>query len=192
MADWRRLVIDGIYRLGTPPWDTPPPAELREAIEGPDALPPGAALDIGCGTGANVIYLANHGWTATGVDFSPVAIRQARVAARGVPGARFIEGDATALGLLDLPRPTDLAIDMGGYHSLPGAAKPVYVNELASLLDPGTPLLMWQGIGLKPGEIPEAFGRDFMVEGSKAKEFVIRRKMFSRKVAGQWYWLRRR
>jgi SAM-dependent methyltransferase len=66
---WRRLMIDTLYRLGRPPWDTPPPAELREAVEGPDALAPGHALDVGCGTGANVIYLATHGWQATGVDF---------------------------------------------------------------------------------------------------------------------------
>ena len=68
----------------------------------------------------------------------------------------------------------------------------MYVAELSALLEPGTPLLMWQGIGLKPGEIPDAFGRDFVIEASKAKDFVIKRKFFSRKVAGQWYWMRRR
>ena len=189
---WRRLIIDTIYRLGTPPWDTPPPEELQAVIEGPDALAPGNALDIGCGSGANVIYLANHGWRATGVDFSPVAIRIARDAARGIPNAHFIEGDATKLTQLDLAQPIDLAIDMGGYHSLPHDAKPVYVSQLAALLTPGTPLLMWQGIGLKPGEIPEAFSRDFIVEDSKPKDFVIERKLFSRNVDGQWYRLRRR
>lgn len=189
---WRRLLIDTLYRLGRPPWDTPPPAELREAIEGPDALAPGHALDVGCGTGTNVIYLAQHGWHATGVDFSPVAIRRARADARGLPGAHFIEGDATKLTELDMARPITLAIDMGGYHSLPHDAKPVYVAELSALLEQGTPLLMWQGIGLKPGEIPDAFGRDFVIEASKPKDFVIKRKFFSRKVAGQWYWMRRR
>jgi SAM-dependent methyltransferase len=188
----RRLIIDTIYRLGTPPWDTPPPEELREVIEGPDALVPGKALDIGCGSGANVIYLANHGWQATGVDFSPVAIRIARDAARAVPNAHFIEGDAANLTQLDIAQPIDLAIDMGGYHSLPQDAKPVYVAQLASLLRPGTPVLMWQGIGLKPGEIPDVFSRYFVIEDSKPKEFVIKRKFFSRRVNGRWYWLRRR
>lgn len=70
MTMWRKLLIDSIYRLGTPPWDTPPPSELRDAIEGIGALPPGNALDVGCGTGANVIYLARNGWQATGIEDS--------------------------------------------------------------------------------------------------------------------------
>lgn len=189
---WRRLLIDTVYRLGRPPWDTPPPAELKDVIEGPGALTPGHALDTGCGSGANVIYLATHGWRATGVDFSPVAIRIARDAARAVPNAHFIEGDATKLTQLGIAKPIDLAIDMGGYHSLPHDAKPLYVDQLSALLRPGTPLLMWQGIGLKPGEIPDAFGRDFVIEGSKAKDFVIKRKLLSRNVSGCWYWMRRR
>ena len=133
-----------------------------------------------------------HGWRATGVDFSPVAIRQARHAARAVPDARFIEGDATKLTQLDITRPIDLVIDMGGYHSLPHDAKRQYVAELSALLEPGTPLLMWQGIGLRPGEIPDTFGHGFVIEGSKAKDFTIRRKFISRNVTGCWYWLRRR
>lgn len=189
---WRRLLIDTIYRLGKPPWDTPPPAELRDAVEGAGALPPGNALDVGCGTGANVIYLANHGWRAIGVDFSPVAIRKARAAARGLPGAHFIEGDATRLSQLDIPEPITLAIDMGGFHSLPDEGKSAYVAELARVLEPGTPLMLWQGIGLKPGEIAEAFGRQFVIERSKAKDFDIKRKMFHRSITGEWYWLRRR
>ena len=52
--------------------------------------------------------------------------------------------------------------------------------------------MLWQGIGLKPGEIAEAFGRQFVIERSKAKDFTIKRKMFHRSIAGDWYWLHRR
>ena len=109
-----------------------------------------------------------------------------------MPGAHFIEGDATRLSDLDTPRPITLALDMGGFHSLPNEAKPIYVAELAGLLEPGTPLMMWQGIRLESGEIAKAFGGDFVIEGSKAKDFTIKRKMFHRSIAGHWYRLRRR
>ena len=62
-------------------------------------LTPGTALDIGCGEGADVIWLAQHGWRATGIDISQVAIQRATEAARaqGVPEgqAEFIAADLT-------------------------------------------------------------------------------------------------
>ena len=79
----RRLFFSFFYRVGRPPWDsgvTPP--ELIEAVEGPNALPPGHALDIGCGSGTNSVYLARHGWSVTGVDFAGAAIARAKEKAR--------------------------------------------------------------------------------------------------------------
>jgi hypothetical protein len=46
------------------------------------SLAPGAALDIASGQGRNVLYLAAHGWRATGVDFSHEGMEQARAAAK--------------------------------------------------------------------------------------------------------------
>jgi SAM-dependent methyltransferase len=189
---WRRLLFDTLYRLGRPVWDTPPPEELREAIEGPTAMPPGHALDVGCGSGANVIYLAQQGWQATGVDFSAAAIRKARADARGIANATFIEGDVTRLSHLGISAPINLVIDMGTYHALPDHAKPAYVAELAAVVAPGTPLMMWEGIGLRPGEIAEAFSRDFIIERTEPKDFNIKRMMLHHNVTAHWYWLRRR
>ncbi|RVW00147.1 class I SAM-dependent methyltransferase [Rhodococcus xishaensis] len=189
---WRHAVFDTIYRLGRPMWDTPPPEQLRDAVEGEDALPPGHALDVGCGTGTNVIYLAKHGWRATGVDFSATAIQRARRAADGIAGAAFLEGDATELSQLDIGKPIDLVLDMGCYHSLPDAAKPVYVAELAAVTEAGTPLMMWETLRIKPDKISDAFSRDFTVERFERKDFILERLMLRRAIAGTWYWLRRR
>lgn len=64
------------------------------------ALAPGTALDIGCGEGADAVWLAQRGWQVTGVDVSATAVERATAAARarGFNGdrARFVAADATA------------------------------------------------------------------------------------------------
>jgi SAM-dependent methyltransferase len=57
-------------------------------------LEPGTALDVGSGEGGDVVWLAEQGWQATGVDVSPTAARRAAELAttRGVE-ARFLVGD---------------------------------------------------------------------------------------------------
>jgi SAM-dependent methyltransferase len=47
-------------------------------------LPPGRALDAGCGHGADTLWLAAHGWQATAVDFSASALAQGRSKAEAV------------------------------------------------------------------------------------------------------------
>lgn len=50
-------------------------------------LPSGTALDIGCGLGAEAIWLASHGWNVTALDVSRVALEHAEARARQA-GAR--------------------------------------------------------------------------------------------------------
>jgi SAM-dependent methyltransferase len=72
-------------------------------------LTPGTALDLGCGEGADAIWLARHGWTATGIDISPSAVRHAAGVARdqGVPDDR-IRFAAADLATLSEPGRYDL------------------------------------------------------------------------------------
>jgi methylase of polypeptide subunit release factors len=59
-----------------PVWDTGvSPQELLDFIA---SQVPGNALDLGCGTGTNVVTLAQSRWQVTGVDFAPRAIRIAK------------------------------------------------------------------------------------------------------------------
>ena len=55
------------------------PNEALVAVVGD--LTPGRILDVGCGEGADVLWLAEHGWDATGIDLSQTAIDRARKAA---------------------------------------------------------------------------------------------------------------
>ena len=53
-------------------------------------LPPGRALDVACGAGRNAVWLAERGWTVTGVDFSDVALENARRLAGGARRRRRV------------------------------------------------------------------------------------------------------
>ena len=60
-------------------------------------LTPGSALDVGCGEGADAMWLAQRGWTVTAIDISDVAIRRAREAAeRAGAAVEWLCGDALA------------------------------------------------------------------------------------------------
>lgn len=118
--------------FGRPPWDTGiSPPELLEFIA---AHPPGRALDLGCGTGTNLITLAQAGWSVTGVDFAPRAITLARRKTRAAKlQANLRVGDVTRLDGID--GPFDLALDMGCFHNIGDRA--AYLRELDRLLAPG-------------------------------------------------------
>ena len=92
---FRRILFQYWY-FRKPPWDTGiSPPELLEFIQ---THRPGRAIDIGCGTGTNVITLVRAGWDVTGVDFAPRAIKFARQKLKraGVRGNLLIR-DATKL-----------------------------------------------------------------------------------------------
>src|SRR3954470_17840257 len=56
---------------------------------------PGRALDVGCGEGADAIWLARRGWTVTAIDISDVALGRAREAAEGAGAdVDWVSGDA--------------------------------------------------------------------------------------------------
>jgi len=124
------------YRSGNLPWaDALPPPEIVGLCE---ALPPGRALDLGCGLARSCIYLAQRGWQCEGVDFVPEAIAQAqaRVIAAGAAD-RVTLHVGSVLALDHLEPPFDLAIDVGCLHAQPKEAVPLYVAQLRRLLRPG-------------------------------------------------------
>lgn len=78
------------YREQTRAWSGNANPTLVSVVSG---LTPGAAIDMACGEGADVAWLASQGWTVTGVDISPTAIQRAREASAGVEGATFVAAD---------------------------------------------------------------------------------------------------
>jgi SAM-dependent methyltransferase len=149
----RKLYFKLFYLFYKPPWDTGiSPPELLDFIEKhPSTALRRAqddssgrvqrAIDIGCGTGTNVITLAQAGWQVTGVDFVPRAIRMAKRKVRqaGIEAELHVR-DAT--DLTGISGPFDLALDMGCFHSL-GDKKADYLSELERILAPGGHWLMY-------------------------------------------------
>jgi len=92
-------------------------------------------LDLGCGTGVNVNFLAKLGFTAIGVDLARPAVTEARrqALAAGLP-ARFIVGDVANLPLTAMR--ACFALDMGCLHSLSNANRDRYAQSLAGLITP--------------------------------------------------------
>ncbi|RME80800.1 MAG: class I SAM-dependent methyltransferase [Caldilineae bacterium] len=160
-----------------PPWDRGAPLEALVHLVEQGVLKPGRAIDIGCGTGTNAIFLAQRGFQVTGVDLAPRAIAKARRKAHeGGVQVEFLADDISRLP--EHLGPFDLAVDVGCFHSLPGGLRPAYVETLQRLLSPGAYYLLWcvereRGgdkrqrfgpPGLRPGEIEAHFARQFTIQ----------------------------
>jgi len=120
---------------GQAPWDTgrPQPTIVKLAETGQIR---GSVLDVGCGTGENLLYLAGRGHEAWGIDFVPVAIERAMAkAAERKINAHFVVDNALELGKLG--RQFDTVIDCGLFHTFADEERPVFVRSLAEVLRPG-------------------------------------------------------
>jgi SAM-dependent methyltransferase len=162
------------YLFGRPRWDTGiTPPELVELVES-GQVPPGRALDIGCGTGTNAIYLAERGFHAVGTDLAWSAIRAARRKAReaGVSVAFYV-GEAIKLGTPAGPPiggSFDLALDIGCLHAIQSAHRLAYGSMLRRVLRVdgyyllyawGPRKLLGRAVGLTPHEMETLLARDF-------------------------------
>lgn len=134
-----------MYRLGATPWEHEHIEQpLMDLVEGQDALPAGRAVDIGCGTGRDAVYLAQHGWEVTGLDAVPKALEAARTRSRraGVQ-VHWVHGDIGAPSSLDLTRDQTLLVDLGCFHGLTSAQRQVAADTMTNLAAPGATLLLF-------------------------------------------------
>src|ERR1051326_3811785 len=95
------------YRtIEPPPWDTGRPSlELQRRLS-QFPIPRGGAIELGCGSGSQAVWLAQRGFDVTAIDISPTAIAQAELQAKKAGVAvRFLAADVTELPDLGPPFP---------------------------------------------------------------------------------------
>ena len=141
------------YRVGFTPWEGHPIGQgLRDLVEGTavaSALPTGQALDVGCGTGDCAIYLAQHGWTVTGVDYVEKPLNKARAKARAADvSVDFARADVTQLSRSGVGTGFPLIVDNGCIHNMSGDDREAYVREVSAVAAPDARLFV---VAFPPG-----------------------------------------
>ncbi len=181
----KAAVYDWFYRIWAP-WDgvgvRPDLIDLLNRGD-VDAISHPRTLDLGCGTGVNVVHLAGRGHESYGVDFSRVAVKKARQRARGAGvDATFVEGDLTADSISGLDGKFDFFTDFGTLDDLKGTARSEMASLVTSLARPGAKFMEWCWYGdpenlprisfvstsrmshIAPGELESLFGHDWDIE----------------------------
>ncbi|MFC9221602.1 SAM-dependent methyltransferase [Streptomyces hygroscopicus] len=150
MTDHRQITEDEAAALFEPPaWDerytgqenfwsgNPNPQLVAEAA----GLTPGTALDVGCGEGGDVIWLAQQGWTVTGADFSANGLaRAARHAAQAGIADRVDWWQVDARAFAADGRSYDLVTSH--YLHPPNGGMAEVTRRLADAVAPGGHLLV--------------------------------------------------
>ncbi|REJ79597.1 MAG: class I SAM-dependent methyltransferase [Planctomycetota bacterium] len=137
--DW-----DARYRSGETPWDSALVSRELRIVLDERPIVPGRAIELGCGTGTNAVFLAQQGFQVTAVDCSAPALEQAAEKAQqaGV-SVDWIEADVQHFG--DHLQPFDFVFDRGCYHCCRRTDLPGILTTLANITHPGSLFLCLAG-----------------------------------------------
>ncbi|MHB8584711.1 MAG: class I SAM-dependent methyltransferase [Thermoplasmatota archaeon] len=174
--------FDAMYEGSPPPWDIgrPQPALLEALAKEPKG---GRVLDVGCGTGENVLGAAAMGRPVIGIDSAPRAIGKAESKrhTRHVPAA-FAVSDVLSLPLRS--QVVSTVIDSGCFHTLSDEDRGRYRSSVARVLAAGGHLHIMAFSEREPNwggprrvtqqELRDTFEGDFEVEDIRAARFAVR------------------
>src|SRR6266508_6306774 len=136
------------YRTKPAVWSGRPNPQLVAEATG---LTPGRALDVGCGEGADAVWLAERGWRVTAVDIAPTALRRAAAHA-ATAGAQIAARIEWTHADLRHEAPAEGAYDLvsSQFMHLPGDARRDLFAQLAAAVAPGGTLLI---VGHHPSDL---------------------------------------
>ena len=177
-----KLFYEMMYRYFRAPWDIGAREELISLVES-GRIKPGRAIDLGCGTGANAIYLAQKGFDVTGVDYAEAAVEKARALAKeaGVQ-VTFIADDLT--NLRHVSGTFEFLLDYGVLDDLRPHQRELYLRNMFPLTRSGSQYLLWgfeypmrwwekfvpfYDVPFYAGEIEQRFGQYFEIQKMAGK-----------------------
>lgn len=125
------------YRQGTTPWDFDQPATELVGTVNTLALPNRVALEIGCGTGTNAVWLAGEGFDVHATDISEIALKAAEQRAKEA-------GLSVTFELADITEASPVpaggigfVFDRGVFHVMTSANRPLFAQRVAETLADG-------------------------------------------------------
>jgi SAM-dependent methyltransferase len=118
-----------------PFFGTAPDESLAQWV-GEGWVAPGKAIDLGCGNARNAIFLARHGFSVEGVDYSAAAVAWASERIRQA-GVAVTLRHRSVFELALAPGTYDLVYDSGCFHHVPPHRRESYVALVASALKSG-------------------------------------------------------
>ena len=142
---------DSHYQSGNPPWETGQPSSELARVIAEEKILPCRAIELGCGTGLNAVWLAQQGFEVTAVDSSRLAIEKARQRAIAAEvTVRFELADV--LDLRESYDPFPFFFDRGCYHAVRGLDVRAYLRTLERVTAPGSLGLVLTGNARDPHE----------------------------------------
>jgi methyl halide transferase len=164
---------DSMYRAGTPPWDSGcPNGELISVVE-EGLIRPCTTLELGCGTGANAVYLSRRRFEITAVEGSPLALERARLRAEQSSALiRFVLAD-----VFDFCRNAErfeFVYDVGFYHFIRQTDLGRFLDLLWWVTQPGSYYLTLAGARGEetPGGPPQVTEEEIRDERGRLFEIV--------------------
>ncbi len=136
------------YRSSPHLWSGNPNPQLVAEVAG---LTPGRALDVGCGEGADAIWLARHGWDVMATDISSVALERAARHAADSDAAISARIEWKQVDLLvRAPAPDSFDLVSAQFMQLPPGPRARLFSSLAASVRVGGSLLV---VGHHPSDL---------------------------------------
>jgi SAM-dependent methyltransferase len=184
------------------PWNHREPTHFLSTVAA-NRPKKGNALDIGCGSGVDSVYLAGQGWNVTSLDFVPDALRMTgeRAKKAGID-LNIVQADVTAW---NAPQRYDLIVDAGCLHNMKPVRHDAYRRRLMEwLTDDGDFVLVhylkrhaldWRPVG--PTRRSRQWVEAFFAPGLVEKDYLEKTYtglpiVIGPTMAMSTYWFRRR